>query len=283
MINIYHNNLNNGPGKVSKNLINGLKIKNLSFKENEINDYLKDSNLFLQYNNLLEKEEIISKSIIGPNICTLPFDNKIVIEQKYLKTIVPSEWVKKLYSKWIDKDKIEIWPVGIDYNYFKDFSKEKKEIDCLIYFKRREESDLIFIEEFLRDKNQTYTIIKYGNYDEQQFINLISKSRYCVVIDNCESQGVAIQEIMSCNLPLFVWDVKFWKDRGEEYKIESTSIPYWDEKCGEFFFYKEEIEEKFKVFMEKIDYYKPRNYILKNLKIEDQSEKLYKLIKTNNK
>jgi len=69
----------------------------------------------------------------------------------------------------------------------------------------------------------------------------------------------------------------------QEYKstyndIPGTTIPYWDERCGEFFYNNNDIEEKFNLFLSKIDIYKPREYVLENLSMEVCEKKLIKLV-----
>lgn len=277
---VYHQKISNGPGKVAENLMKGFRNLNIDFSENpdkiEID---KDNVICLQWNEFLKNQELIKKAVIGPNICVLPIDNQVVMQQEYKKLIVPSEWVKKLYSKWIKEEKMVVWPVGIDTQLFSDKSKENKDFDCLIYFKRRGIEDLNIIKEFLKNKGQTFNVIEYGKYNEQQFIDLISKSRYGIVIDNTESQGIAIQEMMSCNLPLLVWDVTTWNDRGAEFSCEATSIPFWSDECGEKFINKEEIENCFNNFIKSIEKYNPRNFIIKNLSLEKQAFEMSNIFK----
>ena len=273
MTNIFYKYQSNGPGKVISNLKKGLDKIGYKYNENTNVVNKNDFNIFLQPHPLI-KTIAIRNSIVGPNICVLPTDNTIVLNQEYRKIIVPSEWIKNKYKKWISEEKIEIWPVGIDTDLFSDKSEENKEFDCLIYFKRRDEGQLKFVEDFLKEKQQNYNVIKYGNYNESDFIDLISKSRYGIVIDNCESQGIAIEEMMSCNLPLFVWDVKFWNDRGEENKVEATSIPFFSDECGLFFYEKEEMENKWNEFILNLKSYNPRNYILNNLSLEKQAKEI---------
>ena len=80
----------------------------------------------------------------------------------------------------------------------------------------------------------------------------------------------AIEEALSCNVPLLVWNVSSMNQ--EEVSnfpnIEATSIPYWDQRCGEFFYKKEEFETKYNEFINKLDIYKPREYVLENLSVE---------------
>ena len=267
----------NGPGKVIQNLKKGFDLLSIPYKENsEINR--DDFVISLQWT---EKARSVRPEnlLIGPNVCTLPIDNEFIMSQKYKKTLVPSQWVKDKYSRWLPEDKIVIWPVGIDTDLFQDYSKKEKNNDFLIYFKRRENYTLDFVCNFLEAKEKNFEILKYGEYSEWELIDKCKRSRYSIIIDGSESQGIATQEIMSCNLPMIVWDVKFWDDRGIEYKVPATSVPYWDDRCGERFFKAEELEEKFNSFFKTIDNYNPRDYILEKLNLKKQALEILNIFK----
>ena len=64
----------------------------------------------------------------------------------------------------------------------------------------------------------------------------MNSAKFCFLINGTESQGIAVQEIMSMGVPIIAWDIKEWLDQGEAYRVPATSIPYWDERCGEVFF-----------------------------------------------
>ena len=96
-----------------------------------------------------------------------------------------------------------------------------------------------------------------------------------IVISGTESQGIAIQEMLSCNLPLLVWDVKDWQDRGLPHSCPATSIPYWDALCGEYFLDLNELENTYERFMS--GEYEPRKFILENLSLNSQAQKIISL------
>ncbi len=276
MITLLYSYEENGPGKVVKNLKLGLEELGVLYKENTTIDK-GDKVIALQYTDLIltaTPENIL----IGPNVCTLPIDNSFLMSQRYKKTLVPCDWVKNKYKKWISEDKIFIWPVGIDTNLFSDFSCNEKEYDCLIYFKRRHVEDLHFVTKILKEKNKTFNILEYGKYNENTFVELLKKTKYAFIIDGTESQGIAIQEMMSSNLPLFVWDVDTWDDRGLDYSTSATSIPYWDDRCGVSELEKENVKEKFQFFLNNIDTFKPRDFVLENLTTKKQAKKLIDLL-----
>jgi hypothetical protein len=278
IIQLYYSTTQRGPGKVITNLVKGLENSNITYKLNTMPepDTIKVC---------LSPHHILSTNIedlyIGPNICVLPIDDGIVMSQKYKKYLVNSDWTFDAYKKWLPENKLDIWPVGIDTDSFKPNNEEEKVFDCLIYFKRRDREDLNFVINFLQEKNQKFTIVEYGTYDEDSFKKTINKSKYGIVIDNCESQGIAIQEMMSSDLPLLVWDVKFWNDRGEDLKVESSSVPYWDEICGSRFYSREELETYYNLFINKLPQFQPRKFILDNLSIDTCTKKLLEIIQYN--
>ncbi len=95
-----------------------------------------------------------------------------------------------------------------------------------------------------------------------------------------ESQGFALEEALSCNIPLLVWNTQYMcQEHGSNYeKIHVLLFPYWDERCGEYFYQQEEFVKKYEEFLSKLDTYQPRQYILENLSMEKCAERWNKLI-----
>lgn len=260
----YKNGILSGPEEVVRNTILALEEENIEYS---INDDKYSFNFLMQYQHEVayRKHEKLEHDtcIIGPQFW--PFDDqygKFLVEnsQYYRKIIAPSYWVEDmLVNKFnVPKNKVLVWPAPIP-----DLSNYKKvtEIDCLIYFKSRQDSDLQSVKEFLEIKNISYHILQYGNYTEDDFLDLVKRSKFCFLIDSTESQGIAIQKIMSTNTPLFVWDVREWNYMGEQYKVPASSVPYWSEDCGEKFYDLAEIDNVFNKFYDNIDIYNPKKLI----------------------
>lgn len=266
----------NGPRKVVDNLLNSLEQENIPYSIN-IEKYKYNFIIQYDYRGYLKHSKLeLENCIIGPQIWF--FDEHVKELQKYSERyksiIVPSEWVKTLATEKFGFNKVNVWPVGIKHS---NLNRNIK-YDCLIYFKRRSPQELEKVKAFLESKNLTYNVVSYGEYHESDLELLASQSRFCFLLNGTESQGIAVQEIMDLNVPLLVWDLKYWNDQGEQYKVISSSVPYWSELCGERFFNENEMEETFQSFYAKIDNYNPQKYIKENLSYKVSVNKLLEIL-----
>ena len=275
MINLYysesywgHTQTMNGPHKVVKNLLMSLDQEKIEYA---INEEKYEHNFLLQYNDIAHEKHSkieLDTCIIGPQVWLFDTYGQFLIEHQdyYKKMIAPSQWVKdKFINKFnLPENKISVWPVGIEtFNNERDIT-----YDCLIYFKRREQKELDAVKQFLDSKNLTYKMVEYGGYGEDGFKHLVNQAKFCFLINGTESQGIAVQEIMSMGVPIIAWDIKEWLDQGEAYRVPATSIPYWDKRCGEVFFNIDELDVTFSKFYATLNEYDPKAFIKDNLSFE---------------
>lgn len=279
MINVFYEPVKyighlNGPAKVVNNLFESLQQEKILYA---INEEKYQYNLLLHYDEMGQEKHsklTLENCVIGPSFWVFDEYGKFLIEhQEYYKGVIaPSDWVKNKYiTKFnIQENKIFVWPVGIE-----DLDDTKNiEYDCLIYFKRRSERELSIVKNFLESKNISYKILRYGSYDQQNFIEELSKVKFCFLLNGSESQGIAVQEIMSTNTPLFVWDCVEWLDQGEEYRVPCSSVPYWSDECGELISSESDLDNSFTKFYDKISTYNPKNYVKRELSYKASVQKL---------
>ena len=273
-----HSATMNGPHKVVNNLIKSLDQEKIVYT---INEEKYANNFLVQYDAIAhEKHSKIEQetTIIGPQVWLFDGYGQFLIENQnyYKKLITPSQWVKdKFINKfYLPENKVAVWPVGIEtFNNVREVN-----YDCLIYFKRRDESELSAVKKFLADRNLSYRMVQYGSYSEYGFMQLVNQAKFCFLINGTESQGIAVQEIMSMGVPIIAWDLKEWLDQGESYRVPATSIPYWDERCGEKFYDIDKLEETFNNFYARINDYDPKAYVKENLSFESSVKTLLDIL-----
>ena len=286
MINLYyseaywgHSATMNGPHKVINNLIKSLDQEKIEYA---INEEKYEHNFLVQYDATAhEKHSKIEQdtTVIGPQVWLFDGYGQFLIENQnyYKKIIAPSEWVKnKFITKFnLPEDKLAVWPVGIE-----EFDNIREpNYDCLIYFKRRDQSELDAVKKFLVSNGLSYRMVEYGTYGEDGFKQLVNSAKFCFLINGTESQGIAVQEIMSMGVPIIAWDIKEWLDQGEAYRVPATSIPYWDERCGEVFFNIEDLEVTFSKFYATLEKYDPKAFIKDNLSFECSVKTLLEILR----
>tara|TARA_Y100000992_G_scaffold73150_1_gene46027 strand:- start:4483 stop:5346 length:864 start_codon:yes stop_codon:yes gene_type:complete len=259
-----HSSGMNGPKKVVENLRASLDQEGIPYEVN-VEEY--KYNLLIQYDwngHVKHSNLTLENCVIGPQIWM--FDghvNELKENPHYYKSIIaPSQWVKDLYvSKFgYTEEKISVWPVGIE---LPDIERSD-EYDCLVYFKRRSSEELEKVVSFLESRELSYNILQYGSYTPEQVYELATKSKCCFLLNGTESQGIAVQEIMACNTPMFVWDVTEWTDQGDQWRVPATSVPFWSSDCGERVF-DSDFDETFDNFYSRIEEYNPRKYVEDNL------------------
>jgi len=225
-----------------------------------------------------------TKFLFGPHFSVFPDNNHMnLIRSKNVVYIQPSEWAAKVWQTNQLCANIRVAPLsfGVDTEKFKEEIPLNERNKIFIYFKTRHPSLLNVIKSFLQSKNLTFEIFNYNTrYDEETYKNCLKHAKFGIWIGRHESQGFALEEALSCNVPLLVWDVKSMNEEyGYNYQdIPATSIPYWDERCGEYFYNINELETTFQKFLNNISTYKPREYILENLSFDKCEEKLINLV-----
>jgi len=226
--------------------------------------------------------------IFGPHFSVFPDNRLFVINNKYNNAIYiqPSDWA---VNTWINMHAsrvlpIKTFPFPVDTERFTPNPLGTNKQKIFIYFKARDPNQLRFVENTLN--NQLSNTMEYKVFDckkrykEEDYISWLKESQYGIWIGCHESQGFALEEALSCNVPLLVWNVKSMnQEYGSRYAdIHATSIPYWDGRCGEYFYKQDEFLEKYNEFISKLSTYKPREFILENLSVEVCGGRFEKLI-----
>lgn len=223
----------------------------------------------------------IKKIIAGPNIVVTPEEaNGILLNDMIDIVITPSEWVKDFYSSF-KKDfnkKIKIWAAGVDTDYFKPNENMSKNIGFLVYVKSKNNKLLTFILPELIKRGITYSILYYGKYERNHYLDMLRKSRYMIYLNESESQGIALHEAWSCDVPTLVWDRGFFQYKKYEWHGK-TNAPYLIEDCGIRFRGESDFSSKLSEFLEKTNNYEPRRHALENFSLIKSAQNYMALLK----
>ena len=224
-----------------------------------------------------------TKFVFGPHFSVFPDDKINIIKGKNSIYIQPSEWVANYWKRFplCNNLNISSMPFGVETDKFNEIKSIYERKYVFIYYKSRHPTELEIIKRFLNSNSIEYIIFDYKKkYNENDYIQYLQNSIFGIWLGCHESQGFALEEALSCNVPLLVWSVKSMnQEYGYNYQyIPATSIPYWDERCGAVFYNADDLNDTFKTFISKLYSYKPREYIIENLSIDVCEQKFISLI-----
>jgi hypothetical protein len=201
-----------------------------------------------------------------------------------------SEWTAAVYRRYYG-DRCPIWPVGIDTVAWQPGRQDGKTIDFLVYDKIHwdrpgYERDLVRpIGALLERLGRTHATLRYGDYEPGEYNSALARSRAVIFLSAHESQGIACEEAMAAGVPILAWDPGRCQDperfRWGDPDIPTTSVPYFDERCGRRFVDFADFELNLPAFMDAMQAgaYTPRDYILENLTVEKCSRRFVDILR----
>ena len=225
-------------------------------------------------NNILNSDKKNQKILIGPLMDLASAEELVNITNQHnnIKILVASKSAyKNLLEEYgfpVKEENIHIAPSGIieEKELIKNYSIRRKNDHCLIYFKKRDDSELEVVINLLKKNKITFDLFKYGNYKNKKLIQSGKKSKFGIILARTESQGFAIQELLSLNLPLLVWD--YTKNKYGEHNLTGTSVSYWSDDCGIKFERDSQLITSFDKLLNNIDIFNPTRLIEKELTYE---------------
>ena len=183
----------------------------------------------------------------GPNLVVTPTGSGNVLQHPSIdKVVVPSEWVANFYIRLapVLQGKILVWPAGVDCDVFwkplescNAFETRK----TILLFKKLVHGkssrwDLAFQKccTYLQEIGRHFAVLEYGSFSKETYRRTLAKS--CLVVywtDAPESQGIALAEAWSMNVPTLVSASEFFLYAEACYS--ASSAPYLVNQCGQFF------------------------------------------------
>lgn len=190
-----------------------------------------------------------------------------------------SPWNKTLYDTYASNPKVIYitLPFPVDVERFKPAKKSKQ---FFIYVKHVENSRIELISNLVHQcmdllSEYEYRIFTYGTYQEDDYLSYIQSAEFGIWVDAHESQGFALEEALSCNCPLFVYDITSMKDECMDNgthpwvyitdDLPATSASYFDETCGVICKSKDDLYNMFLSFFQVIPRFTPRQFVLEHL------------------
>ena len=155
-----------------------------------------------------------SKFIFGPTTWILPDESHPFFREskpehrsRCIFTCL-STWNLVCYNECLNLAKSNIpfvtLPFGLD---IQESKKEQIEYDCIVYFKDRDPSILEYTKSVIDSMSLRYKVFTYRQYELNDYLTTLRKTRFVIWIGRHESQGFGVEEWLATGTPIYMYDV----------------------------------------------------------------------------
>jgi hypothetical protein len=287
------------PGGVMRwylNLRRGLDLLGVDYRINDYRGLKRNPNAWacvVGKPHVIEQIPTGNPIMYGPGIAAHPYESNFWGEANIQLMLISCEWFQQMYERDLPTPvPTAVWPAGIETDIWsplpeKSLTSNKILLYDKVRWKRKEyENSLINpIVSHVEDMGFEIEYLRYGFYEEDNYRELLQQVRGMIFLCEHETQGFAYLQALSSDVPIIAWErAGYWQDPSMfPHLVEFepvTSVPYFDNSCGEKFFDIEEFSRKFYLFLEKIsaNSYHPRQYITKNFALEKRAKDYVNLL-----
>ena len=228
--------------------------------------------------------------VYGPGVAAHPLENEFWDRAEIELMLVSCDWFKIMYERDLPRAiPTQVWPAGVDTNLWRPPASAPRH-RVLVYDKirwQRDDYEPMLIDPIvasLRHKGLDVVVLRYGNYREEDYQQVLQEVSSMVFLCEHETQGFAYLQALSCNVPILAWDRGgMWQDPSmypDRVRFEPvTSVPYFNDKCGVRFSDFEEYTQVSDEFFSAVDrgQFCPREYILENFDLSDRAREYIRL------
>lgn len=267
-----------GPDVVLNSLVRGLNEAGIAFN---INPPMRDASPIvhvisnpeaLRWAIRHKKSGRFKKLVAGPNVSVLPTDDDGVLADPNIDAIlVPSTWSKDAHVQSVPSiaSKIRVWPAGVaipELSETQVASQQRKAFQLILFIKQVPQEIVDAVTSELFKQNINFKTLKYGAFLQKEYFDLLRESSGMIYLQQVESQGIALQEAWSFDVPTLVWNKGQFTYPGTEITVYGNiSAPYLKGEAGMFFNGAEDFPDCLDAFLARLDYLKPREYCISNL------------------
>ena len=233
----------------------------------------------------LRRQGRIDFLVAGPVNALLPDQEDGILHLPEIdRLVVPSEWSINLYKDAPDlTPKLIVCPCGVDAEIWKPAGAQK-ERSAVVYWKSGDETFRDEVEAIVRRCGLEPLVVASRHGDHAMFTpetlrQMFDRSVLAVFLSTFETQGIALAEAWSMNVPTIVWDPQGDAEwRGRHFKSES-SAPYLTVATGMAARDTSALEPAIRQALASLGGFRPREWVLANMTDAICSKKLYELIR----
>jgi hypothetical protein len=228
----------------------------------------------------LKRGKKIERLIAGPVNALFPSECDAILTLPEIDgLIVPSEWVLDLYRAEAPHlvAKSRVWQAGVDAEFWAPGHTRTRE-HVLVYWKSGPETFCEEVEQLVARYGRKPVRIRYGQYTPDEYKRALDISAAGVFLSSFETQGLALAEAWSMNVPTLAWNPRGDTEwRGRTFRAGS-SCPFLTPETGRDWTKIAELEPALREILRTTVNFHPRQWVLAHMTDRICATTLYRTI-----
>lgn len=228
----------------------------------------------------LKRRGRISALVAGPVNALFPDDCNGILKSPEIDVVIaPSEWVRRFYQHEPALNrKVRICQAGIDEQYWNRTSPPISN-RALVYWKSGSEAFCEEVEHRVGQHGLEPRRIQYGAYDRDAYQAALSEATVAVFLSSFETQGLALAEAWSMDVPTVVLDPQAPTEwRGRPF-VAGSSCPFLSPATGRSWQTLPDLSIALEDVLKKRDTFAPRAWVLQHMTDAICAAELYRIIR----
>jgi hypothetical protein len=198
--------------------------------------------------------------------------------------IIPSEWTRNFYRDVPSlAAKSRVCTCGVDTDYWKPTVRSREQ-RAVVYWKSGDEGFCGEVEAIVRQCGLEPLRVRsrHGEhriFTQADYRDMLDRSVVAVFLSTFETQGIALAEAWSMNVPTVVWDPQGDAEwQGRRFR-SASSAPYLTPATGLAFGDTRGLRPAMDRALQSLGSFQPRDWVLQNMTDAVCSKRLYEVIK----
>ena len=232
----------------------------------------------------LKRRGRIDYLVAGPVNALFPDESDGVLRLREIdRLIIASEWARDLYRSAPELvDKFVACPCGVDPRFWQPSGQPRRNV-ALLYWKSGDEAFCREVEAIAAACGLEVARLRSAHgehalFDAGRFRQLLDEAAIGIFLSTFETQGLALAEAWSMDVPTAVWDPQSTAEwRGRQFEAGS-SAPYLTPMTGRRWRTLEELEPTLRAMLAERAAFQPRAWVLANMTDEICAKHLFDVI-----
>jgi glycosyltransferase involved in cell wall biosynthesis len=242
-------------------------------------------NAALQQAAELKRRGRIDYLVAGPvNALFADENGRVLFLPEIDRLIVASEWMKSFYRDAPELlAKSRVCPCGVDAEFWKPRRADRTKT-AVVYWKSGEERFCERVEQVIRDCGLEPRRVRSGHgehahFTREQLRDLLDEAAVGVFLSAFETQGLALAEAWSMDVPTLAWDPRAEAEWRERSFISGSSAPYLTAGTGRLWQTLDELAPLLRATLAGRGTFQPRRWVLEHMTDAICSAALYGIIR----